>query len=120
MNAPHRPIVLGAALALLTLLTILTMAGGDAARSAEAPRARLGPLAERPRGGGRIDLSLKPPVARIGLTGDGRTVSLDSAGGLYIVDRQNGRDVWKHIHKGPVRVVLERGGAPDAAAIFSV
>jgi stage II sporulation protein D len=72
---------------------------------------RLGPLADRPRSGGPVRLKLAEPTVRIGLTGDGRAVMLESAGGLYVVDRQTGRDVWKHIHKGPLRIVLERGGA---------
>ncbi|HZI92743.1 MAG TPA: SpoIID/LytB domain-containing protein, partial [Patescibacteria group bacterium] len=90
------------------------------AAAAETPRTRLGPLGERPRGGGRVTLNLKSPTARIGLTGDDRILSLDSAGGLYIVDRDTGRDVWKHIHKGPVRIVLERGGAPESSPIYRV
>ncbi len=57
---------------------------------------------------------------RIGLAGDGRTVTLESSGGLYIVDRDSGRDVWKHLHKGVVRVVLQRGVAPEPPAEFQV
>ncbi len=57
---------------------------------------------------------------RIGLAGDSRTVTLESSGGLYIVDRDSGRDVWKHLHKGVVRVVLQRGVAPEPPAEFQV
>ena len=65
-------------------------------------------------------LGLKPPTARIGLGGDGRSLSLDSAGGFYIVDRDTGRDIWKHLHQGPVRIVRERGAAPEPAEVFRV
>jgi len=87
---------------------------------AESQRTRLGPYGNRPRVGGSIVLNLSPPTVRIGLSGDGRSVLLDSDGGLYIVDRETGRDVWKHIHKGPVRVVVEKSGAVEAPSVYRV
>ena len=88
--------------------------------AATTPRVKLGPLADRPRGGGKVTVHLAPPTVRIGLSGDGRSVTLDSAGGFYIVDRETGRDVWKHLHKGRVIVVLERGSGPAEAPLFRV
>src|SRR5262245_4889297 len=90
------------------------------ATSSRSATVRLGPLGERPRSGGRVVVKLNPPIVRIGLGGDGRTVSLDSAGGVYVVDRQTGRDVWKHIQNGPLRIVLERGGAPEEHPVYRV
>lgn len=114
-------------MACLALAALLSQAhGAPAAHAAAAssaarePRVRLGPLADRPRGGGKVTVHLQSPTVRIGLTGDGKTVSLESSGGLYVVDRDSGRDVWKHIHRGVLRVVLERGGVTEPAPVFRV
>ncbi len=96
------------------------MAAVLAVPAASESRARLGPFGDRPRGGGPVALRLKQPTVRIGLAGDGRVVRLRSAGGLHIVDRETGRDVWKHLHRGEVRVVIKRGGAPEPPAVFRV
>ncbi len=93
---------------------------GPAVVMAAAPRVKLGPLADRPRGGGKVTVRLTPPTVRIGVNSDGRSVTLNSAGGLYIVDRETGRDVWKHLHKGRVIVVLERAAGAADAPIFRV
>lgn len=106
---------------LAVLVLILSwQPGGLAAPAAAKAVVKLGPLAERPRSGGKVLTHLSAPTMRIGLTGDGRTVTLDSAGGLYVVDRETGRDVWKHIHKGPLRVVLERGSDAEAQTVYRV
>ncbi len=103
------------------LLTLALFAGaGVPASPAEGQRTRLGPYATRPRDGGSVTLSLQPPTVRIGLSGDGKSVLLASDGGVYIVDRETGRDVWKHIHKGPVRVVLEKSGAVEPPSVYRV
>ena len=102
------------------LLLAAGLATAASPESAHEPRVRLGPLADRPRGGGKAVLHLTSPTVRIGLTGDGRTLSVESSGGLYVVDRETGRDVWKHIHRGILRVVLERGGVAAPAPVFRV
>jgi len=102
------------------VLLALSIGAGLASTPNEARRTRLGPFGARAREGGPVDLNLTKPTVRIGLSGDGRSVLLGSEGGLYIVDRETGRDVWKHIHKGPVRVVLERSGTAEPAPVFLV
>ena len=110
------------AAAMLALAVIRTP---DAAAREPAPRepakAQLGPLAERTSAGeGRVILKIAQPTVRIGLSGNGRAVTLSSMGGLHIVDRETGQDAWKHLHRGVVRVVLEKGGDPADAAVFQV
>ena len=118
---PHHCRSRGAALAGLAMALCLCVSQASAApEAAPAARVKLGPLGDRPRSGGKVSLRLAPPTVRIGLSGDGRSVGLESSGGLYIVDRDTGRDVWKHLHRGPVRVVLDRGGAPEPQSIFRV
>lgn len=65
-------------------------------------------------------LKLAAPTVRIGLSGDGKIILLQSAGGLHVVDPESGRDLWKHVHRGPLRVVLERSDAPEPPSIFRV
>lgn len=65
-------------------------------------------------------MRLAEPIVRIGLGGDGRSASLSSQGGLHIVDRETGRDIWKHLHKGTVHAVLETGREPAPPPVFRV
>src|SRR5262245_47157042 len=102
------------------LLVATAICTSDAA-AREAARSQLGPLAESTSAGeGRVILRIPQPTVRIGLSGSGRVVTLSSTGGLHIVDRETGQDAWKHLLRGVVRVVLERGGEPGGTAVFQV
>ncbi len=98
-------------------LLLASAACGPAAIGGPAPDAAIGPLALRAADG--VKLRVDEPIVRIGLSGDGRSVELQSGGGLHIVDGATGRDVWKHLHQGPVRVVLDRKGS-EAPVVYRV
>ena len=105
--------LIAAALILFVASAGALAAPPKAATPADAPPQELGPLATRPRGGGAVTLKISPPLVRVGLTTDGRRVTLSSTGGFHLVDPKTGRDLWRRTHRGDLHIVLERkGGEP--------